>query len=258
MKRAKLLGLMVAALLGIPSAAVADTDADSDENHGQFVVDGNKSSQGSNNAAPVGDQPIGEYHVKRVCGEICTDDLTCPNGGFRMHAWIESPSGEVIWDSYYCSGESAPAPTVTPGLVATALRRIDLPNSELVIQPPDGKTLVNFETNFYTEAEPFNRTVRLLGQQVELRIETHSFTWHFDDGDSVTTEEPGTPYPKLTVTHDYLQVGQYAPSVDTTWVADFRVNGGPWRPVPGSVTIDGDPVGLRAIEARPTLVGYDG
>lgn len=169
---------------------------------------------------------------------------------------LEGPDGELLWKDIYCRGESS-APTVTPGLVATALRRIDLPDSELVIQPPDGKTLVNFETNFYTEAEPFNRTVRLLGQRVELRIEAHSFTWHFDDGDSVTTEEPGTPYPKLTVTHDYLQVGQYSPSVDTTWVADFRVNGGPWRPVPGSVTIDGDPVGLRAIEARPTLVGYD-
>ena len=55
-------------------------------------------------------------------------------------------------------------PTVTPGLVARAFRTIDLPASELGVQPPDGRTLVNFDTNFYTEQPGFNRTVRLLGQ----------------------------------------------------------------------------------------------
>ena len=48
-----------------------------------------------------------------------------------------------------------------------------------------------------------------------------------------------------------------SPSVDTTYTAAFRVNGGPWRDVPGSVTIAGPPVDLQVLTATPTLVGYD-
>ncbi|MEZ0578127.1 PKD domain-containing protein [Nocardioides sp. MH1] len=140
--------------------------------------------------------------------------------------------------------------------MATAFRRIPLPPSTLSVQPPGGKTLVNFDTNFFTHEQTLDRTVRLLGQRVDLRIRVDSYTWRFGDGDSLRTDEPGAPYPRLSITHSYLRTGRYAPAVDTTWVADYRVGGQGWKPVPGSVTIPGGSVALRAIEARPTLVGY--
>ena len=115
---------------------------------------------------------------------------------------------------------------------------------------------MNFATNFYTEREEFTRTVRLLGQRVRLRITPAQFTWHFDDGKSTTTSTPGAPYPKLEITHDYLQKGGVSPRVDTTYTAVFRVGGRAWQPVPGSVTITGEPVALEIVEASPLLVGY--
>ena len=132
-------------------------------------------------------------------------------------------------------------------------RLAPLPPSRLVIQPPNGRTLVNFDTNFYTERPAFTRVVTLLGQRVTLRIEPVSFTWHFEGGESSTTTTAGAPYPRLLVTHDYQQKGDYDPRVDTTYTATFRVGGGPWRPVPGSVTITGPTVALEAVEARPVL-----
>jgi len=147
--------------------------------------------------------------------------------------------------------------TVTPTLVSSALKRLRLPSSTLVVQPPNGRTLVNFATNFYTEREEFTRNVRLLGQRIELRITPSRFTWHFDDGESTTTTSPGTPYPDLEVTHDYLDKGAVSPSVDTTYTAEFRVGGGSWQPVPGSVTIPGEAVALEVVEASPILVGYN-
>lgn len=136
-----------------------------------------------------------------------------------------------------------------------ALRRVPLPPSVLQVQPPNGKTLVNFETNFFTEAVPFERTVRILGQRVDLRIRPTAFTWHFGDGTTRTTSEPGAPYPRLDVTHAYRRKGRVTPSVDTTYGADYRVDGGPWRPVSGTVTIAGAPQTLAVLTARPTLVG---
>jgi len=201
--------------------------------------------------------PIGTYHQEPACDGVCSGLRTCPDGTVQTHSWIELPNGDITAGSYWCPSEGG-APAVTEDTVATAFRRIPLPPSTFSIQPPGGKTLVNFETNFFTEERTLNRTVRLLGQRVELRIEAHSYTWRFGDGESITTDKPGAPYPRLQVTHNYLQTGDYGPALDITWVADYRVNGGAWQPVPGSVTIEGEPTDLAAIEARPTLVGYGG
>jgi hypothetical protein len=91
------------------------------------------------------------------------------------------------------------------GQILRAFRRIPLPESVLTIQPPGGATLVNFDTNFFTHAAPFERTVTLLGHQVHFRIRPRQFAWHFGDGSSETTTKPGAAYPALEVTHRYLK-----------------------------------------------------
>jgi hypothetical protein len=145
---------------------------------------------------------------------------------------------------------------VTPGLVAAALARLPLPPSDLQVQPANGRTLVNFETNFYTDAAPFDRTVTLLGQRVDLHIVPSGFGWRFGDGEALTTADAGAPYPDLRITHSYQRKGGVTPAVDTTYTATYRVNGGPWADVPGSVTVPGVPVGLQVLTATPVLVGY--
>lgn len=165
-------------------------------------------------------------------------------------------SGAVLEGGDNCPADgSGPGSAITPGVVAAAFRRIPLPEAPLTIQPPNGRTLVNFETNFYTEQGELHRTVTLLGRQVELRIWPASFTWRFGDGQTLQSTEPGAAYPDLEITHEYLRKGRVAPSVDTTYAAQFRVDGGPWRDVVGTVTIPGSPQALRVVEARPVLVG---
>lgn len=156
----------------------------------------------------------------------------------------------------YCAPTPEPEPVLTAGSVAAAFRELPLPPSELIVQPPNGRTLVNFATNFYTETQPFDRTIRLLGQRVDLRISPAAFEWDFGDGAAMATASAGAPYPDLEITHSYASKGQVAPAVDTTYSAEFRVNGGVWRPVPGTVTIPGATVALDVVEATPTLVGY--
>jgi hypothetical protein len=157
----------------------------------------------------------------------------------------------------FCPGTDENQPvTVTPGVVAVALQRIPLPASVLQVQPANGRTLVNFETNFFTDTAPFDRTVTLLGQQVDLHIVPSGFGWRFGDGAVLSTDDAGAPYPDLRITHTYERKGDVAPAVDTTYTATYRVNDGPWADVPGSVTIPGAPVALEVVSATPVLVGY--
>ncbi|WP_244931633.1 hypothetical protein [Nocardioides sp. W7] len=175
-----------------------------------------------------------------------------------MTFWWLEVEGERI-DSYYAcpeEGEIATPVQITNAMVARAFKRIPLPASQLVVQPPGGETLVNFATNFYTEAAPFERSVTLVGQRVDLRIRPSGFGWRFGDGSGTTTTEPGAAYPALEITHEYARAGAITPSVDTTYSAEFRVNGGAWEPVLGTVTMQGEPVALQVRTASPTLVGY--
>lgn len=200
-----------------------------------------------------------------------------PQSGGRNHEPAESPNagpqivlGESACDGAetvvangsldaagFCAGAEREPETVTVGDVRNAFARLDLPAATLVIQPPDGLTLVNFDTNFYTTStRPITRTVTLLGQRVTIEATPAEFHWSFGDGGAVTTTDPGAPYPDLTVTHNYLQTGTYRPSLATTFTGRFRVGGGAWQQIPGTVTIDGNGQAVRAIEAQPKLVGY--
>ena len=51
----------------------------------------------------------------------------------------------------FCDVGTTATPVVTPTTVQRAFAELPLPPSRLVIQPPNGRTLVNFDTNFYTE-----------------------------------------------------------------------------------------------------------
>ncbi|WP_028651325.1 hypothetical protein [Nocardioides halotolerans] len=206
--------------------------------------------------------------AQTVTSFVCTEDVEVEPG-----VDVAGPAGPVDvgldgictstaislgLDPYEVCGATEEDDTseVTPGLVGAAFKLVPIPPSNLMIQPPNGRTLVNFQTNFFAEPQPVDARIALLGQQVELHIVPKQFLWQFGDGESAATAEPGAPYPALDVTHRYLTKGRVAPSVDTTYTATFRVNGGPWRDVPGSVTIPGAPVDLQVLTATPTLVGY--
>jgi hypothetical protein len=189
-------------------------------------------------------------------GTVTTQESGSPEDPLGDAACVALAALMGIAAEEYCGGGER-SPVVTGALVATALRRIPIPPAELNVQPPNGRTLVNFATNFYTDRDEFSRVVRLLGRRVELRITPAQFTWFFDDGESTTTSTPGSPYPHLDVTHEYLTKGGVSPRVDTTYSAVFRVGTGAWQPVPGSVTIPGASVALNVVEASPILVGYN-
>jgi hypothetical protein len=138
------------------------------------------------------------------------------------------------------------------------MRRVGLPALAAHTQP-EGKTLVNFATIFYTEPHPFTRTVALLGRQVTIVATPQTFTWHYGDGTSAVTSTPGAPYPAKDVTHDYAVAHTTVlASVDVSYSARFRVSGGAWQDIPGTVTIAGPTSPLRIAEATPLLSGSYG
>jgi hypothetical protein len=212
------------------------------------------------------------YRYRLHCADrIAEDDVQCvgaavpctsvPDGTLYDVFRAEDTAGsvwELIGVACLGAGDLAGLGEVTPELVLTAFQRLSWPKPELVVQPPGGETLVNFETNFYTTlTKPRTQTVRLLGQQVTIEATPASYGFVFDENGQYTeTEDPGAPYPELINTYEYQDAHVVRhPWVQVTYTGRYRVGGGEWTPIPDTLTVDGDPVNLTVIEGQPNLIG---
>jgi hypothetical protein len=83
----------------------------------------------------------------------------------------------------------------------------------------------------------FTASYRLLGEEVRVTARTR-WSWEFGDGATLSTDDPGGPYPHLDVSHVYRRAGSVQARVHADWTATFSVDGlGPFA-VPEPVTQD--------------------
>lgn len=252
-------GVAAIALAGalLPGAAFAD-DAQADLEHIFYSAQQDGESSGNQTVATSG---APAYDYGPTCGlggrAVCYEGSPCVDDGVEGLSYDVFLAGEKVGEVCVTEQEAVEQEQVTPGRVLRAFRSLEWPQSDLVIQPPDGQTLVNLPTNFFTDNTSATRqTARLLGQEVLIEAVPATYTWRFGDGASQATASPGTAFPALEITHQYADVGTFAPSVDTTYTGRYRLNGGPWIAIPESLTVAGASQDLEAIPARPTLVDY--
>lgn len=193
----------------------------------------------------------------------CLEPSTCaePPGTYQFDVLRSPAAPPPDWSiiGYVCltSNDAGELGAITPGMVAEAFQRLTWPEPELRVQPPDGETLVNFDTNFFTTlTEPSTQDVTLLGLTVTIEATPRSYVWHFGDGTDQTTTSAGTPYPDLEITHAYTEAGgAVSPSVDVVYAGRYRLGGGAWTTIPATLTVPGPAVTLTVLEATPRLVG---
>ncbi len=192
-------------------------------------------------------------------------DLAVPAGEFASPKAPEfkptiSCRTDPVVGIYGCRTDSpaepdaeADRPELTPGDVLRAARKIGLPSLQVKVQP-GAKTLVNVETIFYAEPQPFERSVQLLGFDVDLVAEPVGYQWIHGDGTTATTSGPGLPYPAMDVVHRYTTPADSVQArVDVTYRVRFRVDGGPWQTIGQTLLAAGPPTPLDVDEAAPVL-----
>lgn len=161
---------------------------------------------------------------------------------------------------YGCRNDQDPAAEpvdeereLTPGDVLRATREIGLPSLKVQIQPGE-KTLVNVPTIFYAQPQPFERSVSLLGFDVDLVAAPVSYLWVHGDGTTATSTAPGRPYPNKDVTHRYrVPADDVQPRVDVTYQVRYRVDGGPWLTIGQTLLASGPVAELDVKEAAPIM-----
>lgn len=136
-----------------------------------------------------------------------------------------------------------------------AFKEYDWPGSSLSVEPPGGRTLVNLSTFYFTDNTATQTLqLKLEGVQVAIEATPVEYTWHFGDGESVTTASPGGPHPDGDVTHTYASTGTVEARVDTTYAGRYRIRQGDWVDIPETLTVPGEGLTLTIVAARPELV----
>lgn len=190
----------------------------------------------------------------------CVDTEEGPGFEYDLYWKDEGASASqpwVYWGWSCLDGRNV----VDPGKVRDEMREIEWEQADLIIQPPDGRTLVNFKTNFYTEIPATRtRTVEILGLDVAITVAVRDYVWHWGDGTDLTTQRPGAAWtksrPEVDVFHEYLRPGDYRPSVDTVLTGTYTVEGDDQvHSIPGTHLVPGRPTTLEAVEAHSVLVG---
>jgi hypothetical protein len=192
---------------------------------------------------------------------LCSDTPTCRSDGEDGQVYNVFEDGALLdWQACLTKQEAQRLGGLTPAVVERAFQRLAWPASTIVVQPPKGRTLVNFDTNFYTtNTHRTTQTVTLIGHQVTIEATPTQYIWHFGSGSSdgdLATTDPGAAYPDLRVTYRYTRVGDVNPSVDTTYSGRYRVGNGAWQTIPSTLTVPGQSVDLQVVSATPHLVGY--
>lgn len=232
------------------------------------------STQSVTNETQATQVPPGKWVKTNACSTVgasgCVEEYTCPDGSPPQVWMYILDEGGFLGSYSQCpedpppTAETTPTQTVDiPAEVLNAFKRVALPQSTINVQPPGGETLVNLPTILSTSAERHQIPVRLERVNIDVLLEVwpSRFVWHHGDATSQETSEPGKVWTEGAdlsdlITHTYATTSKGLDlSVDTTWSAQFRVVGQPtWRPVDGTVTIDGTPVTVAVLEAKPQLV----
>lgn len=218
---------------------------------------------------PASSQPEGYWlNEGPACdnGGICATPIRCPDGKPMQQFVFINANGERGETRTVCPGDpdipEVTATPPTPGEIFRAFKEVAPTKSVLSIQPPGGKTLVNFPTIFSTEAEPFSTpSIPLVkGFSVVFHISPAAYVWEHGDGsDAVTTDWPGEAWSQGAdvedlLTHTYQTLDPVKASVTVRWGAKVSLNGGPPQPVDGTVNAPSSEVDLRILEATPELV----
>lgn len=238
--RAALFAIIVVWLAVDPSRAVADVRVDPDRRNTSLQIEATRDIRPSSRderarqTIAVADRRRKVIRITRTCRV----DKEVGNYGCRTYRPAD-PEGDPR--------------ELTEGEILQAVREIGLPRLDVTIQPGQA-TLVNADTNFYTDPEAFARSIDLLGFDVDLQASPVRYTWVHGDGTRHATAKPGRQYPHLDVTHRYREPAEVVrPRVDVTYRVRYRVDGGAWATLGQTLTASGPTTDLAVNEAAPVL-----
>lgn len=181
-----------------------------------------------------------------------------------------NPRGECLFqDAIFCvlPDDAQPATPATPGTPAVTLSDIALFRPQAAVQSmqPEGWMVVGLPTNFFAVIEPHAVDGELLGRSAQVRFTPLAYTWTYGDGDHARLDTKGASWEALglrefdatATSHVYDAPGTYTIELLVDYGAEYRLNGGAWKPISGTVALSANDLVAIAGAATTVLVDRD-
>lgn len=123
--------------------------------------------------------------------------------------------------------------------------------------PEQGWLPVNMVNVLHADDQTQTMAMELLGTPVEVRAVPVQYDWDLGDGNSISTTDPGKPYPSEAVSATYRYEGWYDVTLTTTFSGQFSVDGGPWQDIDGTVQVASEPIPIFSKSLESRLVNGD-
>src|SRR5699024_2950475 len=207
--------------------------------------------------AGTGSQFAGEGDALQI-GNVSTTPV---EGVTQRGTRIDNETGETADLGIRCALPGTPEYEEAPPVVITVTRedfaRLPVEPLEPHAGPAEGWLPVNMVNVLYTEPENQLLTTELLGTPVAIRATPVSYHWDLGDGNTITTTNPGKPYPSEIVSATYAHEGWYDLTLTTTFSGQFSVDGGEWQDIDGTIEVTSDPVPIYSKSLESRLVNGD-
>lgn len=123
--------------------------------------------------------------------------------------------------------------------------------------PDSGWLPVNMVNVLHAEAETQSMPMELLGVPVVVRATPVLYEWDLGDGNTISTTNPGKPFPSEAVSATYRYEGWYDVQLTTTFSGQFSVAGGQWQDIDGTIVVASDPISIFSKSMESRLVNGD-
>jgi hypothetical protein len=139
------------------------------------------------------------------------------------------------------------------------------PRSGTTASEPDGWTVTDLDTNFFSSAKRQTLVGELFGDPVAVRFTPYQWRWDYGDGEVLETASAGSSWADLGLpefsetptSHVYVRAGTFTVELEIDVTAEYRFEGEEWEPVDGFLTLDSAPITVTAGSAKTVLVGKD-
>lgn len=130
---------------------------------------------------------------------------------------------------------------------------------------PDGWVVVGLPANIYSIVGTQIVPGELLGQSADVRFTPVAWQWNYGDGATATLPTKGGTWAALGLrefdatptSHIYRQAGSYTIRLSIVYRAEYRIAGGPFTPIAGTITLPANELHIAASGAKTVLVDRD-
>lgn len=201
--------------------------------------------------------PVGDGDA---CSPLAAITFECPAGMTpRLPLWVRQQADNGTWSPWtLLVWYTCPSEADLLALVEREWTELRPEPSRIALQPSDGRVYATVPTIAMADDAPQVHSAVLLGAEVDIRATPANYTWHWGDGETTTTSDPGAPHPNATVTHAYGRaLDEATVSLTTTWAGEYRVAGGAWIAFDTVIDTSSPGVGIEVLHPRARLVASD-